>query len=72
MSKSNLRGVSRGTCPTCGKQRYDSRKDARFIIRTVHAGASHLCAYLCGDYWHVGHIQYQVRRGAIPRSGMAR
>lgn len=72
MSSANLKGVSRGPCPTCGKQRYDTRADAKHVIRTVHHGAKWLTAYRCGDYWHAGHTTYQVRRGVIPRSAMGR
>lgn len=69
-----MNGVPKGhavrTCPTCGKQCYLSRADAKFVIRTVHAGARNMTAYRCGDYWHAGHTTYQVRRGVIPRSAM--
>lgn len=55
--------LSVGVCPTCGKRRYPSRRDARKAARLAHPG-DHLRAYLCGAFWHLGHPRHSGMRGA--------
>lgn len=38
-----------GTCPTCGKVRYLSRKEARSAA--IRQG-KRMRTYPCGEYWH--------------------
>lgn len=56
--------VPQGICPleTCGKIRYSTRRDARKAARDQFPG-DHLTAYLCGDWWHFGHIPKRVLHG---------
>jgi len=72
---------SAGACPTCGKVRFTSRKDARAAGRRLKHTGDPLSAYRCGDYWHIGHLPTDIRRGvrsrdqmtpAIPRGQAAR
>lgn len=43
-----------GTCETCGKKRYLTRKEARAARRMLYPGEDKMTAYNCGDYWHYG------------------
>ena len=55
-----------GTCRECGKRSFVTRKAARGFIRRVFPGEA-LTVYQCGDYWHYGHISYEVSRGTHER-----
>ncbi len=59
-----------GRCSTCGKVCYPSRKAAKIAGRRLNMGSEPLSAYRCGDYWHLGHLPYEVRRGVIARASM--
>lgn len=61
------RPVFVGTCPTCGKRSFRSRKDARRAGRAAHPGA-HLSEYRCGDDWHYGNLPDAIRQGNRDRS----
>lgn len=52
-----------GTCTTCGKTMYPSRKRAKEMAKKLFP-ADHLSPYRCGDYWHFGHLPRSVVRGA--------
>lgn len=54
-------------CPQCGKVCYPSRKAAKNAQRKVFPG-NKMIAYSCGDYWHLGHANYLIRRGVISRN----
>ena len=41
-----------GTCPSCGKYNYASRRDAKRAGRAFHP-AGLMRAYRCGQFWHV-------------------
>lgn len=52
-----------GTCPTCGKVAYPTRKRAKEVAKKVYPGY-HLSPYQCGDFWHIGNLPRAVVRGA--------
>lgn len=54
-------------CPTCGKRRYLTRKQARQFARKLHPG-ERLSPYKCGDYWHLGHLPKDITQLGIDRS----
>ena len=54
-------------CEDCGKLRYLSRKAARLAARRGHPGES-MSTYRCGDYWHIGHTPYAIKRGFKERA----
>lgn len=56
-----------GTCPSCGKHRYDDRKQAKKVARRLYPG-EHMSAYQCGTYWHIGHLSPAVKRGRVTRA----
>ena len=56
-----------GTCLTCGKKCYLTRKAARRDARRI-LPAEHLNAYQCGRYWHLGHLPAPVARGTETRA----
>lgn len=61
-----------GTCETCAKQSYKSRKDARRAAKDRNP-EEQMTAYVCPineHYWHIGHLPYGVLRGQSPRSGI--
>ena len=57
---------SSGTCPTCGKQMFTSRKKAKAYCHAWRPSERY-SVYQCGDYWHFGHIPTQVQRGTVDR-----
>ena len=44
-----------GSCPACGKIRFESRRDAKADAarQAGVGGPQQLRAYQCGDYWHL-------------------
>lgn len=56
-----------GTCSTCGKQCWSSKRYAKNAARRIHPGEK-LSIYQCGDYWHFGHLNYSTARGYAARS----
>jgi hypothetical protein len=57
-----------GSCSTCGKLRYLSRAAAKAAIRSFPGKPTHMRAYACGNYWHLGHLPKSVKKGRVPRS----
>lgn len=57
-----------GTCPDCGKQRFSSRAEAKRIARQYRS--TRLSAYRCGDYWHLGELPPEIRRGTSSRDAV--
>jgi hypothetical protein len=55
-----------GTCGSCGKVRYLSRKAAKQAARRLHPGAD-LHVYACGGAYHLGHLPFVVERGQVDR-----
>lgn len=53
-----------GTCPSCGKRRYVSKRAAKAVIRQYR---DRMNAYRCGEYWHVGHLPRPVITGDATR-----
>jgi hypothetical protein len=53
-------------CETCGKVRFRNRKAARARAKKLYPG-DHMSTYKCGEYWHIGHIPWAVRRGVRAR-----
>lgn len=50
------------TCETCGKRCFETRGDAKKVIRRLKdRGRMH--AYKCGTYWHIGHLPARVKAG---------
>lgn len=73
MPRVELAGL--GPCPTCGKNRYLTRQYARKIVRLYpqlrkRAEKGRLSAYPCGRYWHVGHLDDNVRKGETTRGAL--
>jgi ssDNA-binding Zn-finger/Zn-ribbon topoisomerase 1 len=75
--KNRHRGVSKSerdtlhcvSTPECGKRGYHSRSDAKKALRG-HRGAGFsrgVRPYECPTcgYWHLGHVPFSVRAGAI-------
>ena len=56
-----------GNCHECGKRCFITRKGARGYIRKSFPGRS-FTIYRCGEYWHYGHISYEVKRGTKQRA----
>lgn len=56
-------------CPDCGKLRYLSRRHARARARVIKDG-THMNAYRCGDFWHLGHLPPSVRTGDATRDDL--
>lgn len=56
-----------GTCETCGKRCYTSKRDAKAAIRQRQHRAGRLSAYRCGPYWHIGHLHRAVAAGQLRR-----
>ena len=56
-----------GTCPSCGKLRFITRKNCRAWSRKAHPGEA-MQVYECEGYYHYGHSPYIVMRGVIARS----
>lgn len=55
----NLHSV--GTCSTCGKQSYPSRREARTAKRSLYPQEK-MSVYQCGSYFHMGHNeQWRLR-----------
>lgn len=58
-------------CPDCDKVRYSSRKRARLAMRQMtHRRPGSMNAYRCGEFWHIGHLPSEVRRGVIARDAL--
>jgi hypothetical protein len=57
-----------GTCSTCGKQCYPSKRDAKAQSRRMPVRRlGRLHPYKCGDYWHFGHMPPNVTAGRVGR-----
>ena len=56
-----------GECPHCGKKRFPSRKTAKLAARQ-RPWLGRVSVYQCGDYWHIGHLGTQIRRGHVTRA----
>jgi predicted secreted protein len=58
-----------GSCQSCGKLSYTTRKDARRSA-SRYPGAHHLNAYPCphGQGWHLGHLRPEVIQGHLDRT----
>ncbi len=52
-----------GSCGACGKQRYQSRRAARKASKDLHPD-THMQAYRCGSYWHIGRPFFATRAEA--------
>lgn len=64
---------SAGRCPTCGKIRWLSRKDAKLAAKRTlsqQGRGKKLNAYACGDYWHIGHPPPELGRGTTTRDNV--
>ena len=55
-----------GTCHTCGKLCFLTRKDARMYLRKSFPGEK-MSIYPCGDYYHFGHTPWGIKRGITDR-----
>lgn len=55
-----------GDCPTCGKNRFRTRKAARRFIKARHQGEQ-MYVYSCGEFFHIGHKIQAVVRGESTR-----
>jgi hypothetical protein len=55
-----------GTCRTCGKVRYLSRRAAKQAARRLHP-SSDLHVYACDGAYHLGHLPFVVERGQVDR-----
>jgi predicted RNA-binding Zn-ribbon protein involved in translation (DUF1610 family) len=62
-----MTGVGAFKCPTCGKRRYLTRKEARQASRRWHRG-DRLSPYRCGQFWHLGHLPKDIKQLGIDRS----
>lgn len=60
-----------GTCTTCGKRCYVTKRAAKTAARALHPG-DHLNAYRCGPWWHLGHLPRQVVTGDLARPDIRR
>lgn len=61
-----------GTCPTCGKQSYPSKRDAKAHSRRLREKRrGRLHPYKCGEYWHFGHMPAKVTAGKQARDQVA-
>jgi len=56
-----------GRCPTCGKVRYRGRRFAKTVAKRL---GRRMSAYKCGDFYHVGHLPADVRKGQIGRGDL--
>jgi hypothetical protein len=56
-----------GNCHDCGKRCFLSRKATKGYIRRFFPGHS-FTVYRCGEYWHFGHVSYEVSRGTKQRA----
>lgn len=73
-SPASVRGMQRDAenlplaepCTLCGKLRFRTRKAAKRALRRLQTSDS-MSAYPCGDYWHIGHTPWAVRRGVVSR-----
>lgn len=59
-----------GWCEAHGKLLYTSRKLAKQAVSRLHGNG--MSEYLCTEHegarlWHIGHLPYSVRIGAISR-----
>ncbi len=68
VSKSMPRHGFAGRCGVCGKLRFLTRKDARAFARSRFPNA-HMNAYMCGGYFHIGHLSRAVLAGRASRAG---
>lgn len=57
-----------GDCPDCGKRRYLSRSNAKRAARINHPGDSRMAEYLCGGFWHLGHLPSHVVNRGLTRA----
>lgn len=58
-----------GTCSSCGKQSYRTRKEAKRAFARIFPGEK-LSAYQCGTVWHYGHLSVVVRKGKTSRDAL--
>lgn len=56
-----------GDCPACGKERFQTRKEARRAGKRIRS--RHLNAYQCGDFWHYGGLDPSIIQGRMTRDG---
>jgi hypothetical protein len=56
---------SAGRCAVCGKVNFVSRKEAK--VAGKQYGDARLSVYRCGDYWHLGTLPLDIRRGVKGR-----
>lgn len=64
-------GRATGDCPSCGKERFFRRKDARRAAKRarLRSGGLHLGPYQCGEFWHYGRLEDAVIEGRMTRDG---
>jgi len=65
--KTRLRGfnghpttLTVGSCPTCGKAGYVSRREAKRAARGMFPGTHHK-AVKCGQWWHIQRVWGETR-----------
>jgi hypothetical protein len=51
-----------GTCPDCGKHRFQTRADAKRAAKQLFPGEK-LRVYPCGGYYHFGNTPLKIKRG---------
>jgi len=56
-----------GTCLTCGKRSYVSKRSAKRAARRLYP-ADHMSPYRCGDVYRIGHLPMPVRDGREGRT----
>jgi hypothetical protein len=65
------RVLSGERCP-CGKVRFLSKADAKKTITRMKGRSGRMHAYRCtdplgGEFWHVGHVPVDLKRGWVSR-----
>jgi hypothetical protein len=61
---------SAGLCPSCGKRRWLTKREARLVARRMTARVGRLHAYRCGEFWHLGHLPAVVVAGRLSRADL--
>jgi hypothetical protein len=51
-----------GKCDVCGKNKFESRKQAKQYIRRRFP-KQHMSVYRCGNYYHFGHTPWKIKKG---------
>ena len=67
--KVNLTGGG-ARCPDCGKVRYLTRAAAKRQAKRIQGREGRVNAYLCGDFWHLGHLPKDVIQGIRTRDDL--